>query len=62
MLQPQVASGGLGWILGKISLLEEWSGIGISCPGKCGVPIPGGVQKCRYGILGHDLVGMVVLG
>ena len=26
--------GGLGWILGKISLLKEWSGIGTGCPGR----------------------------
>jgi len=26
--------GGLDWILGKISLLKEWSGIGTGCPGK----------------------------
>jgi len=25
---------GLGWILGKISLLKEWSGIGTGCPGR----------------------------
>jgi len=25
---------GLDWILGKISLLKEWSGIGIGCPGR----------------------------
>ena len=24
--------GGLDWILGKISLLKEWSGIGTGCP------------------------------
>jgi len=30
--------GGLDWILGKISLLKEWSGIGTGCPGfsRCG--------------------------
>jgi len=26
--------GGLGWLLGKISLLREWSGIATSCPGR----------------------------
>jgi len=26
--------GGLDWILGKISLLKEWSSIGTGCPGK----------------------------
>ena len=26
--------GGLDWILGKISLLKEWSGIGIGFPGR----------------------------
>ena len=25
--------GGLDWILGKMSLLKEWSGIGTGCPG-----------------------------
>jgi len=25
---------GLDWILGKIPLLKEWSGIGIGCPGR----------------------------
>ena len=49
--------GGLDWILGKMSLLKVWSGIGT------GLPIPGGVQKmCRHGTSGHDLGGMVVLG
>ena len=27
--------GGLDWILGKISLLQEWSGIGTGCPWRC---------------------------
>jgi len=27
-------TGGLDWILGKISLLNEWSDIGTGCPGK----------------------------
>jgi len=26
--------GGLDWILGKISLLKEWSDIGTGCPGR----------------------------
>jgi len=26
--------GGLDWLLGKISLLKEWSGAGIGCPGR----------------------------
>jgi len=26
--------GGLDWMLGKISLLKEWSSIGRGCPGK----------------------------
>jgi len=26
--------GGLDWMLGKISLLKEWSGIGTGCPGR----------------------------
>jgi len=37
--------GGLDWILRKISLLKEWSGIGTGCQGSGGVTIPGGVQK-----------------
>ena len=28
------ARGGLDWILGNISLLKEWSGIGTGCPGR----------------------------
>jgi len=27
-------TGGLDWTSGKISLLEEWSGIATGCPGK----------------------------
>ena len=54
--------GGSVWILGKISLLKEWSGLGPGCPGS-GVPIPGGVQKtCRCGTWGYGLAGTVVLG
>jgi len=26
--------GGLGWILGQMSSLREWSGVGTGCPGK----------------------------
>jgi len=52
------------WILQKISLLNEWSGIRIGCLGwSGGVTIPGGVQKaCRCGTLGYGLAGMVVVG
>jgi len=32
--------GGLDWKSGKISLLKEWSGIGIGCPGKWLCPHP----------------------
>lgn len=28
------ARGGLDWLLGKLSSLEGWSGIGTICPGK----------------------------
>ena len=57
------ARGGSFWILGKISLLKEWSGIGTGCPGKWWVTIPGGVQKtCRCDTSRHGLAGMVVLG
>jgi len=39
--KPQVASGeGLGWILGKISFLKEWSGLGPGCPGQWWSPHP----------------------
>ena len=55
--------GGLDWILGKISLLKEWSGIGTGCPGQWWRHHPGGVQKkCRRGTSAHGLVGRVVLG
>jgi len=36
---PQVR-GGLDWILGKISVLKEWSGIGPGCPGRWWSPHP----------------------
>ena len=29
---------GLDWILGKNSLLEDWSGVGTGCPGQPDVP------------------------
>jgi len=32
--------GGSDWILGKISLLQEWSGIGPGCPGQWWSPHP----------------------
>jgi len=32
--------GGSDWILGKMSSLEEWSGIGPGCPGRWGSPHP----------------------
>jgi len=32
--------GGLDQILGKISFLKEWSGIGIGCPGRWWSPHP----------------------
>ena len=32
--------GGLHWILGKISFLKEWSGIGTGCPGQWWSPHP----------------------
>jgi len=55
--------GGSDWILGKISLLKEWSGIGPGCPGQQWGPHPGGVRRtCRCGTLGRGLAGMVVLG
>jgi len=33
-LASSCVRGGLDWILGKISLLKEWSGIRTGCPGK----------------------------
>ena len=36
--------GDLGWTLGNTTFLKEWSGIGMGCPGRCGVTDPGGVQ------------------
>jgi len=55
--------GGLDWILGKIFLLKEWSGIGTGCPGRWWSHHPGGVQKtCRCGTSGRGLAGMVVVG
>jgi len=39
------------------------SDIGIGCPGKRWVTIPGDVEKpCRCGISGHGSAGMLVLG
>ena len=32
--------GGSDWILGKISLLQEWSGTGPGCPGQWWSPHP----------------------
>ena len=37
--------GGLDWILGKMSLLEEWSGLGPGCPGQGGSPHPWRLSK-----------------
>jgi len=37
--------GGFDGILGKMFLMEEWSGIGTGCPGSGGVTITGRVQK-----------------
>ena len=55
--------GRFDWILGKISLLKEWSGIGTGCQRGSGVTIPRGVQKlCRCGPSEHSLAGVVVLG
>ena len=58
--------GVLDWILGKISLLKEWSvplTFEQGAQGGGGVPMPGGVQKtCRCGTSGYGLIGMVVLG
>jgi len=55
--------GGLVWILGKISLLKDWSGTEQAAQGSGGDPSPGGVQKtCRHGTSGYGLAGMVVLG
>jgi len=45
--------GGSDWVLGKMSLLEEWSGLGPGCPGQWGSPHPW---------RGSDTVGMWHLG
>jgi len=52
--------GGLGWIIGKISFLKEWSDIGKGCPGKWLSHHP---WRCRKndGTSGHGLAGMVAL-
>ena len=55
--------GGLDWILGNISSLKEWSGIGTGRPGRWWGPHSAGVQKvCRCGTSEYGLVGMMVLG
>ena len=44
-------------------MLKSGQALEQAAQGGGGVTIPGGVQKtCRCGILGHGLVGMVVLG
>jgi len=54
--------GGVDCILGKISLLKEWSGIGTGCRESGGVTIPGGVEKtCSCCTSGHGIAGMVAL-
>jgi len=37
---PKSLRGGLDWILGKISFLQEWSGLGPGCPGQWVSPHP----------------------
>jgi len=58
--------GGPGWILGKISLLKEWSDIGPGCPGQWWSPHPWrGSKNMRMWHLGtwfsrHGGVGVMV--
>ena len=47
--------GGSGWISGKMSLLEEWSGIGPGCPGQWGSPSLEGFKK-RVDVALGDMV------
>jgi len=57
---------GLDWILGKISLLKEWSGVGPGCPGQWGSPHPWRGSKnvwmrhFRTGFRRHGGVGLMV--
>jgi len=52
--------GGSGWILGKMSFLQE---LAQAAQGSGGVPIPGGVQTpCGCGPWGQGSAGMVGLG
>jgi len=54
--------GGFDWLLAKFYLLEEWSGIGIGCPGRWLSHHPWNVQKtCRCGTSTYGFVGMVVM-
>lgn len=39
------ARGGSFWIIGKIYSQKKWRGIGLSCPGRCGVSVPGGFEE-----------------
>ena len=60
------AKGGLDWILGKISLLTEWSGVGPGCPGQWGSPHPWRGSKTMWmwhlgtWLSRHGGVGMMV--
>ena len=48
--------GGLDWILGKISLLKEWSGIGTGCPGRRLSPHPWRHLKKRVDVALQNMV------
>jgi len=58
--------GGLDEILGKISLLKEWSGIGTGCPGRWLSPHPWRCSKnllmwhFRIWLSRHGGVGLMV--
>jgi len=55
--------GGSDWILGEISLLEEWPIVETGCPGQWWSPHPWrGSKTCRCGTWGHSLAAMMVLG
>jgi len=46
---------GSGWILGKTTSPEEWSGAGMGCPGRWWSHHPGGVlEACGCGTKEHS--------
>jgi len=58
-ITPMVSScigGGLDWILGKISLQKEWSGVGTGCPGQWWSPYHWRDSKKRVDVAIQDMV------